>query len=117
MSDGQERAAFEASIQNDAQLAWNSWQTHRKEMADVWRDAMRYRWLRAQNWNDSEFCVVQDPKRTVRIGTFCPSNELLDAAIDDSMRWRKGLPYRTQEQFDADCKAAWDRLASPSPKV
>ena len=47
-------------------------------------DADRYRWLRAQHWSDSELSVVSDPKKHVRIGTYCPSGELLDEAIDNA---------------------------------
>lgn len=45
-------------------------------------DAERYRWLRCRNWSDDAMCIVTNPRETVRLGTFCPSNEQLDAAID-----------------------------------
>lgn len=48
-------------------------------------DAARYRWLRKQHWNDAAIAVVADPKKNVRLGTYCPSEELLDAAIDAAM--------------------------------
>lgn len=44
--------------------------------------ADRYRWLRAQNWNESELCVVADPKRSLKLGCDCPSGKRLDEAID-----------------------------------
>lgn len=53
------------------------------------RDAMRYRWLRAQHWGDSNLCVVKDPKDAVKLGRYCPSGGWLDAAIDDAMKERK----------------------------
>lgn len=53
------------------------------------RDAMRYRWLRAQHWGDSNLCVVKDPKDAVKLGRCCPSGGWLDAAIDDAMKERK----------------------------
>lgn len=49
--------------------------------ADV-RDAERYRWLRVQHWYAAKLCVVTDPKRTVRLGTDCPSDARLDELID-----------------------------------
>lgn len=44
-------------------------------------DARRYRWLRAQHWNDNTLCVVARPKEVVRLGATCPSGGLLDDAI------------------------------------
>lgn len=46
------------------------------------RDGLRYRWLRRQSWDRSALCVVSDPKQNVRLGTYCPSGDQLDAAID-----------------------------------
>ena len=48
-------------------------------------DAERYRWLRKQHWSDSQLAVVSSPKENVRLGTYCPSEGLLDAAIDEIM--------------------------------
>lgn len=48
-------------------------------------DAERYRWLRAQHWNNADLCVVANPKVAVRLGHDCPSLERLDAAIDAAM--------------------------------
>ena len=52
-------------------------------------DAARYRWLRAQRWNESAIAVVVDPKQNVRLGAYCPSEELLDAAVDAAMKITK----------------------------
>lgn len=46
------------------------------------QDAKRYRWLRSQNWHDSDMAVVCYPKVSVKLGAVCPSSELLDEAID-----------------------------------
>ena len=46
-------------------------------------DAERYRWLRNQNWTQRGLFVVSAGQRdVVRLGTNCPSLELLDDAID-----------------------------------
>ena len=50
------------------------------------KDAERYQWLRKQHWNDSDFCVVSAPKFNVHLGTICPSNEMLDGAIDAAIK-------------------------------
>lgn len=52
---------------------------------DLIRDAKRYRWLRVQHWNDSKLCVVESPKKAVKLGQICPSEEQLDQAIDQYM--------------------------------
>jgi hypothetical protein len=49
-------------------------------------DAARYRWLREQHWSESAMAVVAYPKQNVRPGTYCPSGELLDSAIDAAMK-------------------------------
>lgn len=49
------------------------------------RDAGRYRWLRKRHWSDSTLAVVAVPKRSVKLGEDCPSEERLDAAIDQVM--------------------------------
>ncbi|WP_369070804.1 hypothetical protein [Burkholderia gladioli] len=54
------------------------------ESEDV-RDAARYRWLRSQQWNESVFAVVRDPKRSVKLGADCPSGQRLDEEIDSSI--------------------------------
>ena len=59
----------------------------KNELADqqLHADAERYRWLRKQHWSDSQLAVVSNPKENVRLGTYCPSEEQLDAAIDEIM--------------------------------
>ena len=52
------------------------------ELAAITKDAERYRWLRNQHWNDSDMCVVESPKESLKLGSRCPSGELLDVAID-----------------------------------
>lgn len=49
------------------------------------KDAERYRWLRAQNWNDGLLAVVADPKDAVKLGHDCPSLARLDEQIDAAM--------------------------------
>lgn len=49
-------------------------------------DAARYRWLREQNWNESEMAVVCRPKEAVKLGFDCPSRKRLDDAIDAAMK-------------------------------
>lgn len=49
------------------------------------KDAERYRWLRSQVWFDNTLCVVLRPKDSTKLGTFCPSFDLLDGAIDDAI--------------------------------
>lgn len=49
------------------------------------KDAERYRWLRGQNWSQSEMAVVCQPKKAVKLGFDCPSEGRLDSAIDSAM--------------------------------
>ncbi len=49
-------------------------------------DARRYRWLREQHWDDSQMCVVRDPKYALKLGSWCPSGALLDSEIDAAMQ-------------------------------
>lgn len=49
------------------------------------KDAERYRWLRAQNWNDGLLAVVANPKDAVKLGHDCPSLARLDEQIDAAM--------------------------------
>lgn len=54
--------------------------------ADGWRkDALRYRWLRAQHWDESTLFVVAAHHSAVRLGTDCPSDERLDEAVDAAL--------------------------------
>lgn len=48
-------------------------------------DAARYRWLRAQHWNDNTLAVVYIPKNAVKLGYDCPMGKRLDEFIDDEM--------------------------------
>lgn len=45
-------------------------------------DAARYRWLREQQHYSSNMFVVSGSKDQIRLGTYCPSLELLDFDID-----------------------------------
>ena len=49
-------------------------------------DAEQYRWLRAQHWHDGPMCVVMNPRACVKLGSDCPSDERLDAAIDAAIK-------------------------------
>lgn len=46
------------------------------------KDAARYRWLRAQNWEENRLGVVVRPKDNTKLGCFLPSDTLLDDTID-----------------------------------
>lgn len=59
--------------------------TAQPDHSELERDAARYRWLREQNWSSSKFAVVSNPKSAVNLGSICPSRELLDEAVDQSM--------------------------------
>lgn len=48
-------------------------------------DAKRYRWLRKQHWFDGKICVVNNPKKAVKVGYECPSEDRLDELIDELM--------------------------------
>jgi hypothetical protein len=58
----------------------------RAEVEALRADAERYRWLREQHWNDSPMCVVMNPRACVKLGSDCPSDERLDAAIDAAIK-------------------------------
>ncbi len=53
--------------------------------AELRKDAERYSWLRAQNWNTSLLAVVADPKDAIKLGHDCPSLARLDEQIDAAM--------------------------------
>ena len=62
----QERIAIEKSQQH-------------KHLMD---DAARYRFLRSCDWFDGAVCVVESPKKSVKLGSDCPSGARLDELID-----------------------------------
>jgi len=49
------------------------------------KDAERYRWLRAQRWNDGHLAVVRNPKDAIKLGHDSPCMERLDEYIDAAM--------------------------------
>jgi hypothetical protein len=57
----------------------------RKEIAALELDAARYRWLRTLYWDSGPVCVVTNPSKNVKLGSYCPSMEMLDEIIDDAM--------------------------------
>lgn len=73
------------------QITWNELCQAKRELslaqsrlAEVEKDAERYRWLRSQDWDTSPLFVVKQPTE-VSLGTDCPSRERLDAAIDEAI--------------------------------
>jgi hypothetical protein len=56
-----------------------------ERIASLETDALRYRWLRDQDWDTAKMCVVIEPKKNVKLGSDCPSRERLDDAIDKAM--------------------------------
>ncbi len=65
-------------------LGWDALYAAPVVAPDVLKDAERYRWMREQSWRNN-LCVVDSPKNSVKLGSFCPSHELLDAAIDAAL--------------------------------
>lgn len=53
-------------------------------------DSARYRWLRKQYWHESSLFVVAGGKCRIQLGTDCPADERLDAAIDAALAQRHG---------------------------
>lgn len=47
--------------------------------------AAMYAWLRKQHWSDNVVGVVQAPKDAVKLGSYAPSGDLLDAFIREAM--------------------------------
>ena len=62
------------------------------EIADMRKDAERYRWLRAQHWSTSRLAVVCDPRHSIKLGYFAPSEALLDHVIDEYMDLDRSEP-------------------------
>lgn len=55
--------------------------------------ALRYEWLRAQHWSESELAVVVNPKQAIKLGHQAPFGKMLDTMID---RCRAGVdPHDT----------------------
>lgn len=51
-------------------------------LAEMLRDAKRYRLLRKQHWWDSPLAVVVNPKAAIKLGCDCPSLDRLDSIVD-----------------------------------
>jgi len=64
------------------------WQEERDELkrqnAELAKDAERYRWIRRLHWSDGTLTVTHP--RNVHLGSTCLSLDLLDDAIDASMK-------------------------------
>ena len=60
-----------------------------KENESLKKDAARYRWLRKQNWFDSDIAVVRSPNESIKLGYDCPSTERLDDYIDNEIKESK----------------------------
>ncbi|MBR7747418.1 hypothetical protein [Undibacterium baiyunense] len=56
------------------------------ELAEARKDQARYQWIRSQNCNQSNLCVVVKPKLNVKLGAYCPSLDLLDKQIDAAIK-------------------------------
>lgn len=69
------------------------------ELADLRRDAERYRWLRVQHWSDSPLAVVVNPKTAIKLGHDAPSHERLDAAIDAEVSEAQGFLHRPAQDL------------------
>ncbi|CAG4900440.1 hypothetical protein [Paraburkholderia saeva] len=61
-------------------------------LEELQRDAERYRWLREQHWNDADMFVVTGSNTRVHLGTYCPSLDLLDIAIDAALQSSQEKP-------------------------
>jgi len=66
-----------------------------QEMAELRRDAERYRWLRVQDWYDGPLAVVANPKAAIKPGHDAPSRERLDALIDAQVAEVQGFIDQT----------------------
>lgn len=74
-------------------------------------DAQRYRWLRAQHWNESNIAVVIDPRISVTLGYDCPSEERLDELIDSSIA--AGVRAAMKAAVDKHFRSQQDAIESP----
>lgn len=61
-----------------------------RQLEEARKDAERYRWLRTQNWDEADLCVVAYPRNAVKLGHDCPSLDRLDDAIDAAMTEEAG---------------------------
>lgn len=61
-----------------------------QQLEEARKDAERYRWLRTQNWDEADLCVVAYPRNAVKLGHDCPSLDRLDDAIDAAMTEEAG---------------------------
>jgi hypothetical protein len=60
-----------------------------ERIAELEKDAERYRWLRAQRWSSSQLVVVSEPKQAIKLGYDCPSGDRLDEASDAAIAGEK----------------------------
>lgn len=59
------------------------------EVKELKKDAERYRWLRAQNWDEANLFVVAGGKDSLQLGYYSPSLNLLDDEIDAAIASEK----------------------------
>jgi cysteinyl-tRNA synthetase len=78
------RKAFELSNANPA--------------ASSTKDAQRYRWLRQQQWDSSDIFVVTGSKSQIKLGTYCPSLNLLDEAIDSAISMKAAIASAQEDK-------------------
>lgn len=86
------------------------------ERAEFRRNAERYRWLRGQFWNSDHLCCVANPKKSVVLGSDCPSGDRLDEAIDAAML--AASQQKVPPAADAPTRTEWfcdtcDRVIEP----
>lgn len=62
-----------------------------QRLREAEKDAERYQWLREQQWDTSSLFVIAGSKSDVRLGTYCPSLDLLDNAIDGAIDLRRRI--------------------------
>lgn len=67
-------------------------ETTQRGAGELAKNAERYEWLRAQHWDSSAICCVVDPKLCTKLGSYCPSLELLDQAVDAGLKLSKESP-------------------------
>ena len=71
---------FQQAMKNGAKA-----NAFRIEADELRKDAIRYAWLRKQDWETGLLAVVADPKKAIKLGHDAPSRARLDAAIDAAM--------------------------------